>query len=122
MHLILVDFSSITPGVREVLIEYLIRHPNTQLAVTEPQTNASRHVIANKLLDMRVPYDMIITNMSKTPMPPITFKTMMLVGVLNEPEYDTVLMVDTDQEALDMARDAGIPFVYNPLEMRSNAA
>jgi hypothetical protein len=122
MHLILVDFSSITPGVREFLIEYLIRHPNTQLAVTEPQTNASRHVIANKLLDMRVPYDMIITNMSKTPMPPITFKTMMLVGVLNEPEYDTVLMVDTDQEALDMARDAGIPFVYNPLEMRSNAA
>jgi hypothetical protein len=120
MDLILADLSSITPQVREYIIEYLVRHPETQLCVSDPNNQTSKQEIVQKLQDMRVPFDLILTNVVAATIPTITFKTMMLVHLQSQPEYNVVLAVDTDQEALDMCKDAGVPFVYNPLTMGAN--
>lgn len=121
MDLILADLSSITPQVREYIIEYMVRHPETQLCVSDPSNQVTKQEVASKLRDMQVPFDLILTNVVTKPIPSIAFKTMMLVHLQSSGDYDVVLVVDTDQEALDMCKDAGVPFVYNPLTMGASA-
>lgn len=121
MDLILADLSSITPQVREYIIEYMVRHPETRLCVSDPNNKVSKQQIASKLQDMQVPYDLILTNVVTKHIPTIAFKTMMLVHLQSQADYNVVLVVDTDQEALDMCKDAGVPFVYNPLTMEASA-
>lgn len=65
---------------------------------------------------MQVPFDAVVINkVKKQYVPPITFKTMMLTSLLDNPEYTPILAIDTDQEALEMYLSGGVPFTLNPL-------
>ena len=119
-RVIIVDLMTIAdPATREstknVVIEHVTKHPSTLIGVLNgvPGTAA---LSKDVLKENQFPYDTIVDNPLAAEIPPIVFKTMFATKTQAErdEDYETVLVIDKDQEALNMWKSAGVRFVFNP--------
>lgn len=103
-------------ATKRIVVEYVTKHPNTMIAVLNGIPNTAQ-LSKDVLRENTFPWDTIIDNPLNVGVPPIVFKTMFATKTQAQaPEdYETILVIDKDQEALDMWESAGVRFTFNPL-------
>lgn len=113
--LIIAELNALTPGVREYVIDFMVKNPAAELCIFCSTAGLTYKQAEDSLKLMKVPYDALMVNQSPPTkvVTPIAFKTIML-NAIND-HYDIVLAVDFEAEAVDMYESVGAKLVYNPL-------
>jgi hypothetical protein len=117
--LIIVDFEALRSpeslaSVKNLVIEHLVRHPDTLLTVLNPIARSNPIETETHLTIMRFPHDALTCNPLGPEVPTIVFKTMFAARLQEHKEHDAILVVDSDRESAAMWRESGIRNVYSP--------
>lgn len=119
IDVLIVDFQSLglpdqLQRAKNLLIELLVRHPDTLITVMNARTNQSLATTKQFLKDSQFPHDAIIVSPLTQNEPDIFFKTMFAARIQTNPDQRVVLVIDQDTTAREMWETSGVKFTASP--------
>lgn len=126
-NIIIIDFSALKEAemaskVKNLVIEHVVQHPETLITVLNSNPQSQLAETESRLRDLAFPFDAVScnplspTNFTQTylDITAFAYKTMFAVAFVEKGEHTAILVIDMDDESLEMWKNAGVKFVYNP--------
>ena len=113
----MIDFDTLfsqPTSIKNLITEYVVRHPETLISVLNANPDAQPIETATMLKALRFPFDIVVCNPLQDPNTNMAFKTMFAVAAQENPEGEIALIIDRDEQSLQMWRDSGVRFTFNP--------
>jgi hypothetical protein len=114
---ILIDFDTLQSqpdNIKALVTEHVVKHPDTLISVLNARGDAQPIESATLLKTLRFPFDIVVCNPLSGHNSDAAFKTMFAVAAQDNPEGEILLVIDRDEESLQMWRDSGVRFTFNP--------